>query len=112
MINHLWQSTLFAIAAGLLAVALRKDRAQVRYWIWFTASLKFFVPFAPLMSLGSHVEFRKIATPPAVSLAATQIAQPFPVTVPSAQPAPTREWLPIAIYSLWACGFFAIAVIR
>ena len=34
-------STLFAIVAGLLAAALRKNRAQVRYWIWLSASVKF-----------------------------------------------------------------------
>jgi hypothetical protein len=31
LVNHLWQSTLFAIVAGLLALALRRNRAQVRY---------------------------------------------------------------------------------
>ena len=39
--NHLWQSTLFAVAAGLLAFAFRKNRAQIRYGLWFSASLKF-----------------------------------------------------------------------
>ena len=29
--NHLWQSTLFAAAAGLLSLASRRNRAQVRY---------------------------------------------------------------------------------
>jgi hypothetical protein len=29
--NHLWQSTLFAMAAGLLTLAFRKHRAPVRY---------------------------------------------------------------------------------
>jgi hypothetical protein len=29
MANHLWQSTLFAAAAGLLAQALRRNRANV-----------------------------------------------------------------------------------
>ena len=64
--NHLWQSTLFAVAAGLLAAALRQNRAQVRFWLWFSASLKFFVPFALLMTLGSHLQWapaaQKIAT--------------------------------------------------
>lgn len=32
--DHLWQSTLFASGAGLLAFTLRKDRAQARYWLW------------------------------------------------------------------------------
>jgi bla regulator protein BlaR1 len=43
--NHLWQSTLFAAVAGLLTFAF-KHRAQVRYWLWFSASFKFFVPWA------------------------------------------------------------------
>ena len=36
--NHLWQSTLFAGAAWLLVLALRRHQAQVRYWVWFIAS--------------------------------------------------------------------------
>jgi bla regulator protein BlaR1 len=54
--NHLWQSTLFAAAAGLLTLAFRKNHAQVRYWLWFSASVKFLVPFALLLSLGSHLQ--------------------------------------------------------
>ena len=30
--NHVWQSTLYAAAAGLLTLAFRNNRAQVRYW--------------------------------------------------------------------------------
>jgi len=33
MINHLWQSTIFAIAIGLLALALQKNRASLRHWL-------------------------------------------------------------------------------
>ena len=44
--NHLWQSTLFAAAAGLLTLALRKNHARARYWLWLAASLKFLVPFS------------------------------------------------------------------
>ncbi len=66
LINHLWQSTLFAVAAGLLTVAFRKNRAQVRHWLWFSASFKFLVPFALLITLGNHVQWapaaQKIAT--------------------------------------------------
>ena len=32
--NHLWQSTLFAIAAGLLTLILRKNHAQAPYRGW------------------------------------------------------------------------------
>jgi len=51
--NHLWQSTLFASAAGLLTMVLRKNPARVRQWAWVAASLKFLVPFA-LLTAGSR----------------------------------------------------------
>ena len=31
--NHLWQSTVFAAAVAVVAVAFRRNRAQVRYWL-------------------------------------------------------------------------------
>ena len=49
---HLWQSTVFAGAAWIVALAMRENRAQVRYWVWFTASAKFLIPFSWLMGLG------------------------------------------------------------
>jgi bla regulator protein blaR1 len=49
--NHLWQTTIFALAAGLLTIGFRRHRAAVRYWLWFSASVKFFVPLSLLMSL-------------------------------------------------------------
>ncbi len=51
--NHLWQSTVFACAAGLLTLALRKNPARVRHRIWVVASLKFLVPFSLLIALGT-----------------------------------------------------------
>jgi len=47
--NHLWLSTLCAAVAWLLAMALRRNRAAVRYWIWLAASAKFLIPFALLV---------------------------------------------------------------
>lgn len=114
--NHLWQSTLFAVAAGLLAIAFRKNLAQIRYWLWLSASLKFLVPFSLLISLGNHLEWvptaKKIATQ-AVSFRVVQITQPFPDTL-SFVPSTTgsSHWFPIAILGLWVCGFGVIALIR
>ena len=53
--NHLWQSTLFAIAAGLLTLLLRKNQARARYGLWLAASLKFLIPFSWLVGIGSHL---------------------------------------------------------
>ena len=69
MTNHLWQSTVFAIVVGILTLAFRKNRAQVRYWLWFSASLKFFLPLSLLIGLGSLVQWTPAAheiTTPAV----------------------------------------------
>ena len=117
--NHVWQSTLFAIAGGLLTVALRENRAQVRFWLWFSASVKFFVPFTLLMSLGGHLQWtpaQRIATQitaPAVSFTMVQITQPFATTSPLAPSTrSTGDWLPVAVLGVWACGFAAVASMR
>src|SRR5262249_35854259 len=49
--NHLWQSTVFAAAAGLLTLALQKKQARTRYWIWLFGSLKFLVPFSLFIAI-------------------------------------------------------------
>ena len=52
LLDHLWQSTLFVLAAGLLTLLFRRNGAAVRYGLWFAASMKFLVPFALLTALG------------------------------------------------------------
>jgi uncharacterized protein (TIGR03435 family) len=117
LVNHLWQSTLFAIVAGLLALALRRNRAQVRYWLWFSASIKFLVPFALLLSLGSQLHWARTAektAAPAVAIAIEQIAQPFSeasllLTTPTKG---ARDWTPTVLLGAWACGFAGIVLLR
>jgi len=61
--NHLWQSTLFAIAAGLLTLVCEKNHARARYWLWFAASVKFLIPFRcwlPLAAVWRGREFRPV----------------------------------------------------
>ena len=45
--DHLWQSSVFAGAAGLLTLTLRKNRARLRHWLWLVASCKFLIPLSP-----------------------------------------------------------------
>jgi bla regulator protein blaR1 len=114
--NHLWQSTLFAVVVGVLTIAFRTNRAQIRYWLWFSASLKFLIPFSLLMAFGSQLEWapvtKKIARQ-AVSSTMVQIAQPFPDNlsfVPTIHGA--IDWISIILFSVWACGLGTIALIR
>jgi beta-lactamase regulating signal transducer with metallopeptidase domain len=55
LLDHLWQSTLVAALAALLALALHNNSARVRFWLWFAASMKFLVPFAALAALGESL---------------------------------------------------------
>ncbi len=112
--NHLWQSTLFACAALLLTLALRKNSARVRHWIWVAASVKFLVPLAPLVALGSQIQWRT-APPVASSVSAVveQVGQPFTAAVASplliaAPEAPNR--LPKILFAIWACGFIGTSI--
>jgi beta-lactamase regulating signal transducer with metallopeptidase domain len=104
--NHLWQSTLFAAAAWLLTLALRKNRADIRYALWLAASVKFLVPFALLVSIGHQSEWRVAPAigPVPISHVVKQVSQTFalPATATIAtSPGP----VPILLFSIWFCGF-------
>lgn len=116
-INHLWQSSCFALVAGLLTFVLRRHSPKVRYWVWLSASLKFLIPFALLVSLGSVVP-RPARHPLSVAAPVfpdtlVQIAEPFSpilkVPVPVSAP---LHWAPIAIGVVWALGFLIITLAR
>ena len=61
--NHLWQSTMFAAVVALLCFAFRRNRARLRYGLWFVASAKFLVPFAALTAAGGLLEWRQAPAP-------------------------------------------------
>lgn len=115
--NHMWQSTVFAVVIALLAICFRKDRAQVRYWLWLSASLKFLLPFSLLIALGSRFErvpaAQSMRAKPAVKRTVAQVSQPVPdvfMQAPVAQGA--HNWAAIAIFGVWGCGFAAISLMR
>jgi hypothetical protein len=110
--NHLWQSTIFVAAAGLLSLLLRKNRARVRHGIWLAASVKFLVPFALLVSIGNQFEWRTADSvrPPRVPFAMHEISLPFASSAPAplltVQSAVSR--VPAVLLGVWFCGFAAI----
>ena len=59
--QHLWQSTLFAAAAGLLTFVLKSNAARVRYGVWLATSAKFFMPFTALIAVGRQFGWRTVA---------------------------------------------------
>ncbi len=119
--NHLWQSTLVVLIAGLLTLALRKQHARIRYWIWLCASLKFLVPFSVLVRLGDLLAWSRPASAsaqPAFYVTVQEIAQPFaptasPIVRHAAPAAVAAGWfhsLP-ALLALWFAGFLTVLVI-
>lgn len=112
---HLWQSTLFGGAACLAALALRRNRAHVRYWVWFAASAKFLLPFSVLVGIGTLAPHRAATAlrPTAWVAAVEEIGQPLVLSaaVETATPAATaaRADLLLVAAALWACGFLAVA---
>jgi len=95
--NHLWQSTLFALAAGLSTLILRKNRASDRYWLWLAASLKFLLPFSVLAGLGSHLA--RIPIPAGTKTWLVFVVAP--VSEPFAQGAVS---IPALLAAAWLCG--------
>ena len=124
LFDHLWQSTLVALAAGALAMAFGKARAQVRYGLWFAASAKFLIPFAALAALGRLVA--PVARPPALAAPEAalirQAAQPFSQTPAAVDPviqaaAPIVHSAPpvldptLILFVVWALGSALLLVV-
>jgi beta-lactamase regulating signal transducer with metallopeptidase domain len=113
ILDHLWQSTLVALAAGLLAAAFRKAAASVRFGLWLAASLKFLVPFAALQALGGWLApaLGPPAAPAPEAVLVERAAAPFSQAY--AAPAIQAGGLdPFAILTaLWALGCGAVLVV-
>ena len=116
--DHLWQSTLFLAVAAILALALRKNQARVRYWVWLTASVKFLIPFSLLIALGSYLAKPRVSTPAQVIVysAVEDFSQPFagqqmPVIfhpAPTAAPVSLLHLLPAMVVAVWLVGIIVV----
>jgi uncharacterized protein (TIGR03435 family) len=115
--DHLWQSTLFAVVAGLLTLTLRKNRAGARYWLWLAASVKFLLPFSLLAVIGSHLSWLRAPAPTGASLSFTveEISRPFTRAGIGSQVtgsvSPNLSLLPLELLALWLCGFFVVLLV-
>jgi bla regulator protein blaR1 len=119
--NHLWQSTLLVIAAGLLTLVLRKNRARARYWLWLAASTKFLLPFSLLVASGTHLPWLRgsAAAKTGWFFAMEQASQPFMKPATSMTPLATLSTafstllhlLPAFLAAVWFCGFLAVLLV-
>ena len=121
MANHLWQSTLFAGMAGLLALCLRGNRPALRYGLWVAASVKFLIPFALLVSLGATLpKTLRVAAEPQNSMysALEAASQPFDEMQPNAwldrhpnSVKPSSALLREILLAVWLCGTIAVFLV-
>jgi beta-lactamase regulating signal transducer with metallopeptidase domain len=127
-IDHLWQSTLFAVGVGLLTIPFRRNRARVRFALWFAASLKFLVPFAVIAWFGTWVDASAILgswNPFAASglltglpltgdvghsLVRTAAIALWPSTITLSEV--TSAWLSLSLIGVWSVGFIVIIAAR
>jgi bla regulator protein BlaR1 len=111
--NHLWQSTLFAAAAGVLVFVLRRHYAPARHWLWLAASLKFLIPFSLLIGAGARLGWTRapVIAVHRVSIVVEEIGHPFvPLDLgflmPSATTRPiSADNLTLVLLAVWLCGF-------
>jgi uncharacterized protein (TIGR03435 family) len=115
--DHLWQSTLFAAAAGSLTFIFRRQHARARYWIWLAASVKFLIPFSVLVNLGSRLAWSRVSagTRAGVYVVVEEISRPFSQsTAQSVSQAARSSALPSLIHlypvllAVWLCGFLVV----
>ncbi len=113
--DHLWQSTLVVVAAGLLTLLLRKNHARTRYWIWLAASLKFLLPFSWLVALGGRLGWKSAsAGVPSMYVTIEQIAQPFTqvnVSAPGMSPLAATNLthaVPAILIGIWIAGTLGV----
>jgi len=115
--NHLWQSTVFALAIGALTLSLRKNHARARYWLWLAASLKFLIPFSWLEAAGARLAWvRGASAGGGLSVVVEEVSRPFAGSTTPAVAAVTHAsflyWgLPLILSGIWLCGFLTVIAI-
>jgi bla regulator protein BlaR1 len=122
--NHLWQSTALLAAIWLLTLALRRNEARARYWMWLAASAKFLLPFSLLTGLGRLLpaphRFEVQASAPVASAIAIA-SQPFSGIFSSSPVASTHHavtlvdpaipWVPVILLVVWFCGAATVSLL-
>jgi len=120
ILNHLWQSTAFALACALVTLNMRRNRAHVRYALWIAASLKFLIPFAALNALGRTLGHKLLpATAGPMTLIVEFVRQPLSRTVDQTatriplllhSTSSSNVSMPTVLAAIWAVGAIALCV--
>ncbi|MES2472436.1 MAG: M56 family metallopeptidase [Pseudomonadota bacterium] len=104
MIDHLWQSTLFALVIAAMVPLFHRQSAGIRFWLWFAASVKFLLPLSLLVKLGGYLPALPAPAKALIAPASKTFAAPM-LIAPPAQGVPVAEIL----FALWALGVLFVA---
>jgi beta-lactamase regulating signal transducer with metallopeptidase domain len=110
LFDHLWQSTLVAVAVAVLTLLFRNNSARVRYGLWLAASLKFLLPFSLLAALG-RASF--VHTVPADALVVLTKIRPVVLPFSAIAPTPSPDHLPWLglLAAIWVLGAVTVAAV-
>lgn len=109
LLDHIWQSTLFAAGIFLLTLLFRRNGAALRFRLWFAASLKFLLPFAGLAMLGEYLSRLVPATLPSAILAIQPAAERISAPARSLASQHGNAWnLAPLLLGLWLLGLVAV----
>jgi bla regulator protein blaR1 len=108
LLDHLWQSTLCTLAAALVTLALRRNEARVRFWVWLAAAAKFLIPFSLLSALGSHFSEQRAQQAALAGQGLVNVVQQIvePLTAPgtATSHAATTSSIATVLLVLWGIG--------
>jgi len=109
VLNHLWQSSLFACAIWILVLLFRNNGASIRHGLWLAASIKFLLPFSLLAAAGRMAFTHTIAASSMQALGRiAPAAMPFAAAPVLAAPSPL-PWTLIAAV-VWTVGALTVAL--
>src|SRR3954464_4085684 len=109
-VNHVWQSSWFALFAGALALMLRSNSPRVRYWIWMSASLKFLLPWSVLIGLGSAIPWQARPAVPA-PFTGTLLRVALRAATPGSLPIPVPTLITPAGHEPGVVGFIKPVIV-
>jgi beta-lactamase regulating signal transducer with metallopeptidase domain len=113
LLDHLWQSSLFALGAWVVTLLLRRNDARLRHAVWLAASIKFLIPFSWLALLGEQLRpfAAFVGSQEPTMRGAGEIARLLASPAVLALPAEPRsaDWLFVAGI-VWLVGFLVLAI--
>lgn len=101
--NHVWQSTLFALAIWVLTQGFRSNSAAIRHRLWLAASAKFLLPLAWVASLVASVPIQNPILAADLSGSVASISAPFASALPAVTVVLAHDYAAV-LFTIWMLG--------